>query len=179
MTTIINILGGPGVGKSTIAAKVFSMLKEQGKEAEYVSEYVKGWAWEKRTPVNYDQFYFFAKQARREYPYFGKVDVIVSDAPVLLTSYYAQVYGTPQQAALFRSMYLTYADMCQKDGHSMKHYFLRRANPYNPEGRFQTEADANNIDVELRRFVRELGVMVIDINADPLAAASIVAGETT
>ena len=42
-TYIINLLGGPGCGKSTIAALIFAKLKlhEKKYSVEYVQEYAK------------------------------------------------------------------------------------------------------------------------------------------
>jgi hypothetical protein len=158
VTVVVNLYAGPGAGKSTIAAKTFAILKERGLNVELVTEFVKQWAWEKRTPVNFDQFYFFGKQARRETSLFGSVDIIVTDAPVLLTCYYAQVYGTPQQAALFRSMFLTYREMCSAAGHKHIDIFLGRTKAYDPRGRFQDEAGAKQIDADLARYLKEVGI---------------------
>jgi pantothenate kinase len=43
-TTIINVYGGPGAGKSTSAAYLYYLLKVAGKNVELVREYVKDWA---------------------------------------------------------------------------------------------------------------------------------------
>ena len=56
-TTIINLYGGPGAGKSTSASDLFVILKERGVNAELAREYVKRWAWERRGISPYDQFY--------------------------------------------------------------------------------------------------------------------------
>jgi ABC-type multidrug transport system ATPase subunit len=66
MTTIINLFGGPGSGKSTTAAYLYAGLKNQGVNAELIREYVKDWAYESRTVGVFDQLYFFGKQVRRE-----------------------------------------------------------------------------------------------------------------
>jgi len=58
MTTVINLWGGPGTGKSTSAAHLFGMAKIAGVNAELVQEYVKSWAWEGRTIHSFDQLYF-------------------------------------------------------------------------------------------------------------------------
>jgi tRNA uridine 5-carbamoylmethylation protein Kti12 len=89
MTKVLSLVSGPGVGKSTVAAKLFAALKCDHKSVELCTEYVKSWAWENRKPVDFDQFFFFGKQSRRECSLFGNVDLVVTDAPVLLTSYYA------------------------------------------------------------------------------------------
>lgn len=46
---VINLFAGPGAGKSTTAARLFSTLKLRGKNAELVQEFAKGAAWEKRS----------------------------------------------------------------------------------------------------------------------------------
>ena len=40
-TLVINLFGGPGVGKSTMCASIFSKLKILGFECEMATEYVK------------------------------------------------------------------------------------------------------------------------------------------
>lgn len=48
-TKYINVLGGPGVGKSTTAAYVFSEMKRMGLSVEYVPEVAKDFVWEDRS----------------------------------------------------------------------------------------------------------------------------------
>jgi len=164
VTTVINLYGGPGTGKSTYAAFLFSLLKQKGLDAELVTEYVKQWAWDGKQPVNYDQFYLFGKQAKKEYSLFGKVDYVVTDSPMLVCAYYSGLYGTPEQGTLFRHMYQTYIKMCEASGVEIKHYFLKRLKPYNPKGRFQNEQQAKDIDLELKIFMKSLGIKFEEID---------------
>lgn len=83
-TLVLNLFGGPGIGKSTSAAYIFYKLKSLGVNAELVREYVKDWAWDQRHINIWDQLYFLGKQIRRESMLYSKVDVIVTDAPVAL-----------------------------------------------------------------------------------------------
>lgn len=163
-TTMINLYGGPGTGKSTYAAYLFSLLKQKGLDAELVTEYVKQWAWEDKKPVDLDQFYLFGKQAKKEYSLFDKVNLVVTDSPMLVCAYYAQLYGTAEQGTLFRHMYQVYTKMCQDRGVEIKHYFLKRLKPYNPKGRFQTEQEAKDIDQELKIFMKSLGIQFEEID---------------
>lgn len=41
MTSVINLIGGPGSGKSTTAAGLFFRMKSMGVRCELVTEYAK------------------------------------------------------------------------------------------------------------------------------------------
>ncbi len=160
MTKIINLYGGPGTGKSTSAAYIFAKLKSMGKNVELVREYVKAWAWEGRIPCTYDQIYFLGKQVRHESMLYGKVDYIVTDSPVMMGGYYAKKYSSPEFADGIKIMIDTYYNQSQEDGHHHYHIFLNRSKGYNPAGRYQTEEQAREIDVELMDMMADTGVMV-------------------
>lgn len=60
-TKIINLIGGPGVGKSTLAAEIFAELKKKGKSAELALEYAKDQVWDENLRILKDQLYIFGK----------------------------------------------------------------------------------------------------------------------
>lgn len=155
-TTIINLYGGPGSGKSTSAAYLYYILKAAGKNVELVREYVKDWAWEERKISNYDQIYFLGKQVRRESLLYGKVDYIVTDSPVMMNLYYAQRYCPLSLAEGIRSSTLSFYHQGAADGHQHIHILLKRNKPYKSEGRYQTEAEAVEIDQGLSRLLVDL-----------------------
>ena len=79
---IINIFGGPGAGKSTLAASIFSIMKKNGKSVELVTEYAKQMVFEERMNVlGEDQLYIFAKQHRKIFILRNTVEYIVTDSP--------------------------------------------------------------------------------------------------
>ena len=165
-TTIINLYGGPGTGKSTSAAQLYAFLKQQGENAELVREYVKDWAWEKRHISTYDQIYFLGKQSRRESMLYNKVDWIVTDSPVLMGTYYAQLFCPLWVSEGVRSLTLAFYHQAAEDGHKHVHVFLKRSKPYVAAGRYQTEDEAKEVDLGVRRMLKDLRFPVIECDTD-------------
>src|SRR4051812_30110643 len=98
-TTLINLWGGPGSGKSTTAAGVFSAMKMAGVSCELVTEYVKQWAWRGDKIGDFDDVYLTAKQLRRESCLYGKVEYIITDSPISLGALYERLYH-PEQTTM-------------------------------------------------------------------------------
>ena len=84
---IINLIGEPSAGKSTIAAELFAKMKKAGYNVELVTEYAKDMVWENRNEMFSHQDYIFAKQNRRLARLNGKVDYVITDAPLILSLY--------------------------------------------------------------------------------------------
>lgn len=165
-TTIINLYGGPGTGKSTSAAYLYYLLKSQGENAELVREYVKDWAWEKRHIGTYDQIYFLGKQVRRESMLYGKVDWVVTDSPVMIGTYYAQVYSPLSVSEGARTSTLAFYRQAAEDGHRHVHVFLKRTKDYVAAGRYQTEDEAKRVDIDMRRLLTELKFPIVECETD-------------
>jgi hypothetical protein len=165
-TTIVNLYGGPGTGKSTSAAYLYYLAKLKGKNVELVREYVKDWAWEKRPINTYDQIYFLGKQVRRESMLYGKVDYVVTDSPVMMNLYYAQRYCPPSLSEGIRSATLSFYKQAAEDGNKHLHVFLKRSKPYIAEGRYQTKEEAIEIDQGVHRVLKDLKFPVIDCATD-------------
>jgi len=164
-TTIINLYGGPGCGKSTSAAYLFYLLKCAGENAELVREYVKDWAYESRKFSAYDEIYFLGKQVRHESMLFGKVDYIVTDAPVYMTAYYASIYCSPTLAKGVKATAQAFYQQVAEDGHQHLHIMLNRIRPYAQEGRYQNESQAHAVDDGVGDMLRTQGISFI--LADP------------
>lgn len=80
----VNFYGGPGTGKSTMAAAVFAELKSRGVNCELVTEYAKKKVWEEAYKVFEYQFYVCAKQAYHMFVVSKHVDIMVTDSPIIM-----------------------------------------------------------------------------------------------
>lgn len=144
-TKVINLYGGPGTGKSTNAARIYTALKDQGKEVELVTEYAKDLVWEKRFKTLDDQIYIFAKQHHRLHRLEGQVEYIVTDSPILLSVIY-DVAGWN----IFKDLVLeSYNNFDNVD------YFLKRIKAYSENGRMQTLEEAKELDKHIINMLNE------------------------
>jgi len=139
-TLVVNLLGGPCSSKSTMATSIFSSLKWRGWNCEYVPEFAKGLVWENSLETLKDQFYVSAKQYHAIYKLLGKVDIIITDSPIILGIVYA-----------------TEEPQCFKDTLINKfketenfNIFLNRKKDYEQSGRLQTYEEAIQKDKEIK-----------------------------
>ena len=144
---VVNLFGAPGAGKSTGAAYVFSQLKMAGVNAELVTEFAKDKVWEESTEVFKNQAYIFGKQYFRISRLNDKVDVVVTDSPILLSSFYSK--HDPLKTEL--DVLVTKAFNLYENFN----VFIERTKPYNPKGRFQNEQESDELANELLSFLQE------------------------
>jgi len=172
MGKVICLYGGPGTGKSTTAAHIFALLKQAGINAELVSEYVKEWAWEGRHVLPGDQYYFLAKQSRRERIRFRDADIMVTDSPIWLSAVYEEIYEPQPHAA--QILIDKHVNIAREAGFTHHHVFLRRVKGYNPKGRWQTEGEAKDIDQKILEYLKKQNLSYLVCDADTEAAAKII-----
>ena len=92
MSKIINLFGGPGIGKSSIAAGITYKLKKNHISCDNPYEFPKVLAWDENYNAIKDQLYVLANQHRGIVKSYGKVDYIVLDSPILLSLTYKNYY---------------------------------------------------------------------------------------
>ena len=92
MSKLVNLFGGPGIGKSSIACGITYKLKKQHISCNNPYEFPKRLAWDHNIPAISDQLYVFANQHRGIAECYNKVDYIVIDSPILFSTIYHQYY---------------------------------------------------------------------------------------
>ena len=159
-TVIVNLYGAPGAGKSTGSAYIFGQLKMNNISVELVREFVKDKIYEKSEGVFNDQVYILGKQHFRQTNVKGNVDVIITDCPLIIQAYYTDKYKFPYADEL-RQLVLKLYSL-----ENNINYFVNRDKPYNPDGRFQTEADSDSISGDLKEYLDNLGIEYKEINGN-------------
>lgn len=132
---VVNLFGTPGAGKSTGAAYIFSQLKMCGYNVELVTEFAKDKVWENNEEVFKNQAYIFGKQSFKLSRCKDKVDIVVTDSPLLLSALYN---SDPVLGEKFNEVI---ADVF--NSYNNINFLVERSKPYNPIGRNQTEEESD------------------------------------
>lgn len=151
---VVNFFGGPGAAKSTMAADVFARLKWEGINCELVQEFAKDetWQgshvskdgkWEVNAPALDNQLYVFGQQHHRIFRLLGKVEVIVTDSPIILST----IYDKDNNECL-RNLVLN-----EFNKFNNINFVITRMKKYNPMGRSQTLQQAIKIDRDITAFL--------------------------
>lgn len=138
-TLVVNLVAAPGTGKSTTMAHLFAELKWRGIDCEMSAEYAKEKVWEGSSHVLDHQFYISGKQYHRLKNLDGKVDVVITDSPLILGLFYGN-----EEPKEFRDLLLHHFDSFNN-----LNILLKRVKKYNPNGRLQSEEQSNNINTEI------------------------------
>jgi len=162
-TLVVNLYGGPSVGKSTTAAGLFYKLKQGGYNCELAREYAKDVVWKEATTILDDQNYIFAKQHNKLHYLKDKVDIIITDAPLLLSL----VYGDQESDTFKQHVIETY------DSYDNMNIMLERFKTFNPAGRLQNEEQARDIDTICEVILEEHCKYIHPVVADETAVDEI------
>lgn len=155
-TLVINLIGGPGSGKSTCASGIFYKLKQLGVNCELSLEFAKDKVWEGSVNVLDDQFYVFGKQYHRLFRLNGKVDVIITDSPLLVSILYNKT----------KSDYFDKLVVEQYNSFNNLMFFINRPDDYQTEGRLQTRMAAKTIDIMTKDMLEKYNIKYKEISCD-------------
>jgi hypothetical protein len=144
-TLVINLFGGPGVGKSTLCASVFAKLKIMGIDCEMATEYAKDMVWEESYKKLENQIYIFGKQHARVHRLLGKVDVVITDSPLLNSI----VYDKTENIALRKLVISEFWKL------NTLNFYISRKLDYEENGRVQTLKEAIDVDNAYLKLIKD------------------------
>jgi len=165
--TMIQLLGGPGIGKSSIAPKLFAIMKENGHNAEFIHEVAKGLVYDNAPHMFYEQDWIFAHQHRlqRRLVDYG-VQYAVTDTSIILGLFYMDPSFPQSLGKLIEDTYNSYTNV--------NVILDRNPNiPYQQSGRNQNEQGAIEIDVKIRQYFDEHHIPYFSVQAGSDAAQNI------
>lgn len=85
---VINFFGEEGAGKSTAAMGLAFLMKKSFYSVEYVSEFAKDVVWNGNVEALLNQNYILANQEHRLNRLKNKVEIAITDSPLLLSLLY-------------------------------------------------------------------------------------------
>lgn len=154
---IINLIGGPGCGKSTTMAGVFYRLKKMGINCEMATEYTKDKVWEEDYRAMDDQIYIIGKQFHRISRLIDKVDIVIMDTSLLSSI----IYDKNKSDAL--------KQLCVEAYNRFNNiiFFIERGDTkFQAEGRRENSEQSINIDIEYKKLMDELNIPYISVLND-------------
>lgn len=148
-TIVVNLFAGPGAGKTTCAWEIAAELKKAGRIVEYVSEVAKEYVWAERfdmldgTVAHQKQL--FDEQNARIQRLIGKVDIIVTDCPVLLYLVYLKEPSLVFEKDVFEKF----------SAQNNFNIFIRRGKEFETAGRIHTLSQSTEIDEKVIQLLQE------------------------
>ena len=136
---VINLWGGPGCGKSTTAAGLFSLMKMRGHNVELVTEHAKDLTYDKDWDALKRQDDILYEQHDRQKRLMGHVDYAITDSPLPLSI----IYGGPKYFLDMNFVESVMEFFRLFDNHNI---MLKRVKPYSHYGRKESGDEAQEID---------------------------------
>ena len=155
-TLVINLIGGPCSGKSTVAAELFARLKKMGIHCELVSEYIKDRIYEENKTMPNNQIAIFGMEHYNISTKIGKVDVIVHDGSFLNNVIY-KVGENKEFDDLIISEYKKFTNL---------DFFIKRGNiEFEDYGRIHNLKQSKELDKIIKETYERYGLSYIEVEA--------------
>lgn len=148
-TLVVNLFAGPSAGKSTFMGGIFWDLKWEGINVEMTQEYAKEVVWEGSLSKLDDQIYIFGKQNRRLVRLDNKLDVMVTDSPIILSTVYDELYKGNDYDRELRSLIMKEF----KKYRNVNFFIQRNPDHYDERGRVQNLKQAMNVDAQILNYL--------------------------
>lgn len=146
----INCFAGAGAGKSTVALLLAGLLKQAGVDCEYVDEWHKMSVWLNHGNVLEHPEMMLANQHQKLWALDGKVQVVVSDCPLLLFAPYAREFIPDYPHNEFEELSLRLND--KYDNYNI--WINRNPDIFKQHGRVQTLEQSIMMDDKIKTFIK-------------------------
>lgn len=162
---VINLWGGPGIGKSTTASGLFNIMKLRKKSVELVTEYAKQLVWEKQDASIFEnQILLLAKQEQKQKILVGQVEYCITDSPVLLSYLYAPKEYYSSFFSLVNEVHMSYDNI---------DILLNRVKDYDANGRVHTLEQSIEKDKQIKNLLDSFNIKYYNVDADENAHENI------
>lgn len=163
-TCIVNLIGGPCIGKTTMSALIFAKLKLHKNKyvVEYIQEYAKHLVWTKNFDILNNQYYVSQHQYKLLEQMNGCLDYIVTDGPIIQGLYY-NLHNKDNISNIDKTE--KFILKCHKEFNNINIFLTRGDFEYESQGRLQTEEEAREIDVILKHLLKQNNIDFITFDA--------------
>lgn len=161
---LVNFIGAPGAGKSTMAAGLFYRLKLMAWNVEIVTEYTKELIFTDNRWQLSNELEVFAEKHRRLRA-MEKVDIVIGDSPLLNSA----VYGRDQLG----ESGVAFVEQVAR-GFDSLYFSVQRVVDYIPVGRMPDEVGAARVGDVLEAHLERLGLPFVRVDGHPDALDAIV-----
>jgi len=150
-TKIINLVAGPGVGKSVLTSLIFANLKILGESSEIVSEVAKSLVWKNMLEDLNNQYYVSKEQFKLLNGLNGKVEYVITDGSLIHGLIYNKI--NPNNICNLEKTEKAILDWFNSFNNIV--YYIKRPNnmKYEEEGRIQNEEEAKYVDLLLKKVM--------------------------
>ena len=155
-TIVINMMGGPGSGKSTTASGIFYELKKLGYDCELVTEYAKDKVWDGSYETLKDQIYVFGHQYHRLWKLKGKVRFIITDTSLIFGIHYSQ-YDSKRFNDFVIEAFSHFINL---------NYFIKRGNTFNDKGRIHDLKESIKADEIIKQIMKDYNIEYKEVEQD-------------
>ena len=155
-TLVINLIGGPCSGKSTVAAELFARLKKMGIKTELVSEYIKDRIYEENKTMPSNQIAIFGMEHYNISNKLGKVEVIVHDGSFINNILYKKE-DNQEFDNLIVSEYHKFNNL---------DFFIKRGNiEFEDYGRIHNYEQSLELDEKIKQLYNNCGADFIEVES--------------
>ena len=153
-TKVVNIISGPGSGKSLMNCLIFTELKMMHYKVELVQEKAKELIYQKKFDILNDQFRVSTMQYNMIKSIDGQVEYITADSGIITGVYYNRHYATNTS-----DKKKTEEMILEKNSEFDNIYIFLERNPeyeFETNGRVHNEVESKVIDIQLKEMLFEL-----------------------